>query len=94
MSFEEGGGWEWSRVDYDHWRVNPDFAEIEFKDVRESATRLAIMQAREPHIATINRALVQDAIDDGLEVVDSSVRSVTAFALFWATGYATGLIRS
>ena len=94
MSFEEGVGREWSCVDYDHWRVNPDFAEIKFKGVRESATRLAIMQAREADIATINRALVQDAIDDGLEVVDSSVRSVTALALFWATGCATGLIRS
>ena len=54
VSFEEGVGWEWRRVDYDHWRVNSDFAEIEIKDVRESATRLAIMQAREAHIGTIN----------------------------------------
>jgi len=74
VSFEEGVGWEWERVEYDHWRVNPDFAEIEIKDVREAATRLAIMLAREGHIATINRALIQEAIDDGLEVVDSSVR--------------------
>ncbi|MCY3692986.1 MAG: ABC transporter substrate-binding protein, partial [Chloroflexi bacterium] len=77
VSFEEGVGWEWSRVDYDHWRVNPEFAEIEIKDVREPATRLAIMQAREGHIAAINRALLQDAIDDGLEVFDSSVTAQT-----------------
>ena len=90
VSFEEGVGWEWRRVDYDHWRVNSDFAEIEIKDVRESATRLAIMQAREAHIATINRALIQDAVDDGLEVVDSSVRSITAFALFGGMYFSTG----
>ena len=90
VSFQEGVGWEWKRVDYEHWRVKPDFAEIEIKDVRESATRLAIMQAREGHIATINRALIQSAVDDGLEVVDSSVRSVTAFALFGGMYFATG----
>lgn len=90
VSFEEGVGWEWSRVDYDHWRVNPDFAEIEIKDVREPATRLAIMQAREGHIAAINRALLQDAIDDGLEVFDSSVTAQTTFAVFGGMYFATG----
>ena len=90
VSFSEGEGWEWSRVDYDHWRVNPDFAEIEIKDVREPATRLAIMQAREGHIAAINRALLQDAIDDGLEVFDSSVTAQTTFAIFGGMYFATG----
>ena len=90
VSFEEGVGWEWKRVDYDHWRVNPDFAEIEIKDVREPATRLAIMQAREAHIGSVNRALLQDAIDDGLEVVDSSVTATMAWAIFGGLYYSTG----
>ena len=90
VSFAEGVGWEWQRVDYDHWRVNPDFEEIEIKDVREPATRLAIMQAREGHIAAINRALLQDAIDDGLEVFDSSVTAQTTFAIFGGMYFATG----
>lgn len=89
-SFEEGVGWEWHRVDYDHWRVDADFEEIEIKDVREPATRLAIMQAREGHIAAINRALLQDAIDDGLEVFDSSVTAQTTFAIFGGMYFATG----
>ncbi len=89
-SFEEGVGWEWMLVDYEHWRVQPDFAEIEIKDVREPATRLAIMQAREGHIAAINRALLQDAIDDGLEVFDSSVTAQTSFAIFGGMYFATG----
>ena len=89
-SFSEGEGWLWERVDYDHWRINPDFREIEIKDVREPATRLAIMQAREGHIAAINRALLQDAIDDGLEVVDSSVTAQTTFAIFGGMYFASG----
>ena len=90
VSFEEGVGWEWEVVDYDHWRVTPDFSEIEIKDVKEPATRLAIMLAGEGHIAAINRALLQDAIDGGLEVFDSSVTANTTFALFGGLYYTTG----
>ena len=90
VSFEEGVGWEWEVVDYDHWRVTPDFSEIEIKDVKEPATRLAIMLAGEGHIAAINRALLQDAIDGGLEVFDSSVTANTTFAVFGGLYYTTG----
>ena len=90
VNFEEGVGWEWEVVDYDHWRVNPDFSEIEIKDVKEPATRLAIMLAGEGHIAAINRALLQDAVDGGLEVFDSSVTANTTFALFGGLYYTTG----
>ena len=82
VSFEEGVGWEWEAVDYDHYRVNGDFKTIEIRGVKESATRLAIMIAREGHIAEINRALIQDAIDEGLEVIDSSVKANGTGAIF------------
>jgi ABC-type transport system substrate-binding protein len=90
VSFEEGVGWEWEVVPYDHWRVNPDFSEIEIKDVKEPATRLAIMLAGEGHIAAINRALLEDAIKGGLEIFDSSVTANTTFALFGGLYYTTG----
>ena len=90
VSFEEGVGWEWEMVPYGHWRVDPDFAEIEIKDVKEPATRLAVMLAREGHIAAINRALLSEAINAGLEVVDSSVTANTTFALFGGLYYTTG----
>ena len=89
-SFEEGVGWEWTEVDYDHWRVDPDFSEIEIKDVREPATRLAIMQAREGHIGSVNRALLQEAVDNGLEIIDSSVTATMAWAIFGGLYYSTG----
>ena len=89
-SFEEGVGWKWTEVDYDHWRVDPDFSEIEIKDVREPATRLAIMQAREGHIGSVNRALLQEAVDDGLEIIDSSVTATMAWAIFGGLYYSTG----
>ena len=90
VSFEEGVGWEWEVTPYDHWRIDPDFREIEIKDVKEPATRLAIMLAREGHIAAINRSLLKDAINGGLEVFDSSVTANTTFALFGGLFYSTG----
>lgn len=77
-------------VPYGHWRVDPDFAEIEIKDVKEPATRLAVMLAREGHIAAINRALLSEAINAGQEVVDSSVTANTTFSLFGGLYYTTG----
>ena len=90
VSFKEGVGWEWEVVDYDHWRVDPDFPEIELKNVREPATRLAIMLAGEGHIAAINRSLLGEAIAGGMTIFDSSVTANTAFALFGGLYYATG----
>ena len=90
VSFEEGVGWLWEVVDYEHWRVAPDFSEIELKSVREPATRLAIMLAGEGHIAAINRSLLGEAIAGGMTIFDSSVTANTAFAIFGGLYYATG----
>ena len=90
VSFEENVGWEWEVVPYDHWRVDPDFTEIEIKNVKEPATRLAIMLAREGHVAAINRSLLSEAINGGLEVFDSSVTANTTFAIFGGLYYTTG----
>ena len=90
VSFEEGVGWQWEVVDYDHWRIDPDFSEIELKNVREPATRLAIMLAGEGHIAAINRSLLGEAIAGGMTIYDSSVTANTAFAIFGGLYFATG----
>ncbi|MFQ6029678.1 MAG: ABC transporter substrate-binding protein [Dehalococcoidia bacterium] len=82
VSFEKGVNWEYERVAYDHWRVQPDFPELEIKMVKEPATRLAILLAREGHLGAVPRALNQEALDGGLEVLDASVEAITAFMLF------------
>jgi len=35
INFEKGVNWEYDRVPYDHWRVNPDFAAMEIKMVKD-----------------------------------------------------------
>jgi ABC-type transport system substrate-binding protein len=87
VSYEKGVGYVYERVPYDHYRVNPDFQELELRFVKEPATRLAIMLAREGHIAEINRSLLQEALDDGLEVMDSQVPGVGAWMSFGGLYY-------
>ncbi|MCH8349727.1 MAG: hypothetical protein IIB29_05685 [Chloroflexi bacterium] len=82
VNFEKGVSWEYDRVTYDHWRVNPDFAELEIKMVKEPATRLAILLAREGNVGSVPRALNQEALDGGLELVDASVEALTTFMIF------------
>ena len=87
VSYEPGVGYEYERVGYDHWRVNPDFAELEIKFVKEPATRLAIMLAREGHVTEIPKSLHQEALDGGLAVADSSGQAYTMFLLFGGAYY-------
>ena len=82
VNFEKGVSWTYDRVPYDHWRVNPDFAELEIKMIKEPATRLAILLAREGNVGAVPRALNQEALDGGLDIVDASVEALTTFILF------------
>jgi len=88
VNFEKGVNWEYDRVPYDHWRVNPDFAALEIKMVKEPATRLAILLAREAHVGSLTRALNQEALDGGLEIADASVEAVTTFMIFGGSYFA------
>ena len=57
------------RVPYDHWRVNPDFQEIELLVMAEDATRLAAMLAGEIHLAQMSGDLEETAEANGMRVV-------------------------
>ncbi len=55
----------------DHWRVTPEYNELEFRWVAESATRLATLLTGEVHMADIERALQPQARDQGMRVIRS-----------------------
>ena len=87
--FEKGIGWLWERAPGDHYRVEPDWDSIEIKIIEEASTRLAAMLAREAHLATIDRALVGQALDDGLDIAESQVVAVNSMMVFGGLYYAT-----
>ena len=88
-NFEKGIGWLWERAPGDHYRVNPDWDSIEIKIIEEASTRLAAMLAREAHLATIDRALVGQALDSGLDIAESQVAAVNSMMVFGGVYYAT-----
>ena len=59
----------YERVPYDHWRITPDFDEIQLFTVKEPSTRLAMMLAGEVDIVILPFELQQAAINGGMEVV-------------------------
>jgi len=71
------------RVD-NHWRDKPAFKELEFRIVREEATRLALLLAGEAHIADLPRELQGDALKKGMKIFTSSV------PVDWMTVYMGG----
>ena len=88
-NFEKGIGWLWERAPGDHYRVDPDWDTIEIKIIEEASTRLAAMLAREAHLATIDRALVGEALDDGLELSPSQVVAVNSMMVFGGMYFST-----
>ena len=87
--FEKGIGWLWERAPGDHYRVDPDWDTIEIKIIEEASTRLAAMLAREAHLATIDRALVGQALDSGLDIAESQVVAVNSMMVFGGLYYST-----
>ena len=87
--FEKGIGWLWERAPGEHYRVTPDWDTIEIKIIEEASTRLAAMLAREAHLATIDRALVGEALDAGLDLAPSQVVAVNSMMVFGGMYFAT-----
>ena len=61
----EGSHVSYEAVD-EHWRVVPDYDELEFRWVSESSTRVAALLTEQVHLADIERAVREDVIADGM----------------------------
>jgi peptide/nickel transport system substrate-binding protein len=79
MSFEQ--------VDYDQWRVSPDFTEIEMRWAPEEATRLAALMAGEAHIAALSRELGANAETNGMRVVKAGFPSTQTSIIVGGLNY-------
>ena len=78
----QGSFIRYERVPYDHWRVNPDFPEFEFRIIREESTRLAAILAKEVHLAEIAPDFHDKGIDAGMKIIGSQVPALRIFAVF------------
>jgi peptide/nickel transport system substrate-binding protein len=69
----------YERVPYRHWRVNPDFKELQILFVPEDATRLAMILAGEAQIVELSRTLHKDAVAKGMKVVTATYPATPFF---------------
>ena len=61
------------KVPYDHWRQNGDFDELEYRYIAEEATRLSALLAGEVHMTSLSQELGDEAENQGLEVINSTL---------------------
>ncbi len=56
-----------------HWRQTPVYQELEFRWVPEDVTRLATLLSSEVHVSDVPRALQQEAVAKGMQVITSQL---------------------
>ena len=70
------------RVPYQHWRVTPDFKELQFLLVPEPTTRLAMLLRGEAHLAIVPFETQPQATAKGLKVLKATVPTMPVYAMF------------
>jgi peptide/nickel transport system substrate-binding protein len=71
------------RVPYQHWRITPDFPELEYRFSREASTRLAALQAGEVHLTVLPDDLVADAERKGFKTFSSTLPGLRTFMRYY-----------
>ena len=70
------------RVEYDHWRHNPDFAELEIRWMNEESTRLAALLTDEIHVTQLGADSTELASGDGMLVETGTLPGARIFGAF------------
>ena len=68
------------RVPYEHYRVTPDFAEVEMLFVSEPASRMALLLTGAAHMTILPPDLETTAVDAGLRLIAANDPTLTLMA--------------
>ena len=79
VEWERGVRKLYERVPYDHYRITPDFEELEIFFVPESATRMAMMLTNAGHMAQLSTDLERTAVGAGLQVILATTPSIHVY---------------
>ena len=64
---------EGSHVKYEatdeHWRVVPQYKQLEFRSIEESSTRMAALLTEQVHMAVIERAVQDQVTKRGMKMI-------------------------
>ena len=73
----------YERVPFEHYRVTPDFAEVQMRFVTEASTRLALLLTGEAHMTTLPPDLEATAVDSGLRLIAANDPTLTLMGGFF-----------
>lgn len=69
----EGSYVRYKRVPYQHWRVTPEFPELELRFISEESTRLAALLTGEVHVSPLATDLHETAFSKGMASVKGTI---------------------
>ena len=78
----ETGVFTYERTPYKHWRTTPDFAEFEFRAMKEPSARLAALLVGEVHIADLPNDLMKQAGGSGMKRIPGTLPGLRQFLTF------------
>ncbi len=87
VSFTENVGYLYERVPYEHWRLQPDFEQLNMRFIREPATRLAAMVTKQVHLSSLPNNLLDQAIAAGLDTSLSTFPALGPHYMFGGLYY-------
>ena len=73
---------KFERVNYEHWRYNPDFSQLELRWLNEESTRLAALLTGEIHITQLGADSTELAAKDGMIVSTGTQQGARIFGGF------------
>ena len=75
------------RTPYDHWRVSPDFAEIQIFNIKEAATRMAELLTSQIHMTLLPPDLERTAVGSGMLSIPSRIPHSNPYLLYGGNFY-------
>ncbi len=69
----------YERAPFQHWRVQPEFPELEFRIIQEASTRMAGLLAGEVHLTPLPNDLVVQAEKNGMKTAVGKIAGVRSF---------------
>jgi len=74
-----GSFFRYERTPYEHWRMTPDFQELEIRWIPEASTRVAGVLAGEIHLAPIPEDNLKQMLDAGMKIAKGNVPGLRTF---------------
>jgi len=67
----------------EHWRVVPQYKQLDFRQIEESSTRMAALLTEQIHLAVIERAVQDQVVERGMKIIPGVFPGIVHYWSFW-----------